>query len=140
MTLDSIRVSFGFSACFLVDCIGHNGGLTLLWDIDSLNVNIVSCSSDHIDGHISDLALKILAFHGFLRQFIDKPKTSFLAPSQAVYLLPPMVVWGGDFNEILYHSEKIGLERSNKQLTLFRTSHTECSLGFRFFWNTLSMV
>ena len=50
--MDKIKTTLGYDGCFVVDAIGHSGGLAMLWkslDTDKL----LSYSQNHIDMEIA---------------------------------------------------------------------------------------
>ena len=49
--LEPIRNRLSFSNMFVVDCIGRNGGLTLLWG-EKVDVDIQNFSQCHINGKV----------------------------------------------------------------------------------------
>lgn len=49
--LEVVKAQLGFKGLFVVDCLGHNGGLALLWR-EGFDVNIVGFSKNHIDTEV----------------------------------------------------------------------------------------
>lgn len=68
--IESLRICFGISQCFFVDCVGHSGGLTVFWR-RHVNCEILSYSQNHMDVLFSDNGVaswRLSCFYGFLER------------------------------------------------------------------------
>ncbi|XP_012853795.1 PREDICTED: uncharacterized protein LOC105973319 [Erythranthe guttata] len=92
-----------------VNKIGKSGGLALLWRKD-ITVNVLSYSQNHIDATVSMPRIEgIWRFTGFygVADHTLRHRSWNLLRTLAEGMALPWVI-GGDFNEILCNSEKIG--------------------------------
>ncbi|KAL7153226.1 hypothetical protein ABFS83_04G152200 [Erythranthe nasuta] len=130
---------FGIS----VDRVGLSGGLALLWQKD-VKVELCNFSSNHIDAVVHDgpgsRAWRFTGIYGFPEQQRRNETWSLLRQLNAQSNLPWVI--GGDFNEILFNSEKVGgLVRSPSSIEAFRAVLAECTLvdlgyvGSHFTWS-----
>ncbi|KAL8531098.1 hypothetical protein ACS0TY_007925 [Phlomoides rotata] len=64
--LEELHVKLGFDSCFNVDCIGHIGGISILWKASSV-CSVLDFSQNHIDlkvlGPLGDW--RVIKFYGF---------------------------------------------------------------------------
>ncbi|KAL8548824.1 hypothetical protein ACS0TY_007911 [Phlomoides rotata] len=64
--LEELRVKLGFDSCFNIDCIGHIGGISILWKASSI-FSVLDFSQNHIDlkvlGPLGDW--RVIRFYGF---------------------------------------------------------------------------
>ncbi|KAL9686603.1 hypothetical protein QQ045_030996 [Rhodiola kirilowii] len=127
---ESLKWKLGLRNCFPVSCKGRAGGLALLWD-DSLDVQVVSFSQNHIDVVVKcQVDVRVTLFYGdpvtgnrwrswdLLRRIHDS--------------FPVAIPWTviGDFNEILCSSESQGPNsRPNWQMNNFRSVLDDCNLS-----------
>lgn len=133
-TIFSLRVFFS------VDCAGRKGGLVLLWN-DPYDIKISSYSCGHIDCTVTH-EQNVWRFTGFYGNPNSSSRTfswKLLKSIPGLQHLPWLV--GGDFNEILYESEKVGGSlRSLSQMSAFRDVINSCTLsdlnftGEQFTW------
>jgi hypothetical protein len=64
--VEVVRVKLGFTRAFMVDLVGRNGGLALLWKDDS-EVEIQNFSRRHINAIVTQEGLeqwKLIGFYG----------------------------------------------------------------------------
>ncbi|GMI97858.1 hypothetical protein HRI_003455100 [Hibiscus trionum] len=136
-----VRKRCGFPNGIDVDAVGRSGGLSMGWK-NSCDITLRSYSVRHIDVVIKDdsvgITWRCTGFYGnpetnrrqeswnLLRSLDDSPE------------MPWLVI--GDFNEILYSSEKQGgLLRNPRQMDLFRSALEDCALddiGYLGSWFT----
>ena len=107
---------------------GRSGGLALLWERE-LDVELKSYTRNHIDAIVIDskLSLKwrITGFYGNPDTNQRKESWNLLQFLNSQFQMPWVCL--GDFNEILYASEKSGgLERSQQQMDGFRRVVNAC--------------
>lgn len=88
-------------------CERRSGGLLLLWD-KNINLEILSFSAGHIDYVIKDPIShwRFTSFYGNPNTSLRYHSWNLLKRLNCSSTLPWLV--GGDFNEILSHSEKSG--------------------------------
>lgn len=107
--LNPIKTKVGFSGFFVVDNVGHRGGLALMWN-DMAQVDIKSFSNQHIDTEVSlDGGTTVWRFTGFYG-IADRSKRRDswrLLKNLASHNDKPWVVMG-DFNDLLSNDEKKG--------------------------------
>ena len=106
----SLRSKLGYNGCFIQNCMGKKGGLILLWK-SPVAVEIKSSSLGHIDAIVSHdhWCWRFTGFYG--NPVTEQRKFSWqllvkLGSIPELSQLPWLV--GGDFNEILFDSEKRG--------------------------------
>ncbi|GKV27302.1 hypothetical protein SLEP1_g36487 [Rubroshorea leprosula] len=118
MTL--IRPDLGFDQCFVVDCVGRGGGLAMLWR-DDFNLTISTFSQSHIDVEIVDPSggeWRLTGFYGRPKVARKEESWTLLKSFKATSSQPWLCL--GDFNEILWQSEKAGgNHRPYKQMEVF---------------------
>ncbi|KAH6780165.1 hypothetical protein C2S52_011402 [Perilla frutescens var. hirtella] len=125
------KALFKYDGLFVVEAVGNRGGLILLWK-SPIDVTIRSYSQGHID-YLTSWGEKRWRFTGFygnpechLRKF-SWDLIRKLARDGQMYGLPWIV--GGDFNEILLETEKVGGNvRSNAQMEGFSEALDDCDL------------
>ncbi|XP_059439185.1 uncharacterized protein LOC132171798 [Corylus avellana] len=141
--MERVRCKFGFSNMLVVDCVGKRGGLALLWK-DEIGVEIQNFSCRHINASIchspDGRQWKFTGFYGHPEA--EKRKEAWGLLRFLTSLDPLPWVCMGDFNEILYQSEKRGGNVRNRRLMEdFQATLAFCELmdlGFRgpkFTWN-----
>ena len=66
MKIEELRIKLGFSGKFVVNSIGHSGGLAMLWD-SSLSCSISGFSNNHIDLIITESTgdWRLTGYYGF---------------------------------------------------------------------------
>lgn len=139
--LNKIKLSFNYSGCFSVDCVGRNGGLCLFWK-EEVDVLIRSYSKFHIDASIIWNS-KVWRFSGLY----GNPNANFRRHTwellQRLHNHDESTwVVGGDFNATLMHEEKEGgIPVRDCQLQMFQNAMDECGLqdldfeGDMFTWS-----
>ena len=125
----------GLQNGIIIPSEGRNGGLALLWERE-LDVELKSYTRNHIDAIVTDskLSLKwrMTGFYGNPDTNHRKESWNLLHFLNSQFQMPWVCL--GDFNEILYASEKSGgPERSQQQMDGFRRVVNACGfhdLGF----------
>ncbi|KAI3436988.1 Toprim domain-containing protein [Psidium guajava] len=114
MVVQRVRKRLKFQHQFIINPTGMSGGLALFWN-EEAGVNIFTATENFIDIQYEDASQKI----PFRVTFIYAPATykERLKVWDDIKLLKPLNrlpwVWIGDFNEILYHWEKVGRRESD---------------------------
>ncbi|KAL7158395.1 hypothetical protein ABFS83_02G140200 [Erythranthe nasuta] len=128
---------------FAVDRVGQAGGLVMLWRKET-NVDLLSYSQNHIDVEVSCLSTnfkwRCTGFYGQPDQSRRHLSWSLLRHLHTRSELPWII--GGDFNEVLCNSEKLGGNtRSPHFIEDFRSTLIDCGLsvidfeGYPFTWS-----
>jgi exonuclease III len=141
--MERIRCKMGFDNMLVVDCIGKSGGLALLWKIDE-GVEIQNYSCRHINAIVRSKpdggSWKFTGFYG--HPDASKRNEAWALLRHLAPMDPEPWMCVGDFNEILFSSEKWGgKNRSRGLMKDFHDTLSECNLvdlGFRgpkFTWN-----
>ncbi|XVF67744.1 hypothetical protein PTKIN_Ptkin10aG0146700 [Pterospermum kingtungense] len=72
--LEEIRVKIQFEGCFSVDCVGHSGGIGVLWK-SKAQVSLLNFSQNHVNLEVNDKErglVRVTGFYGFPeRQLTD---------------------------------------------------------------------
>ncbi|KAK3212709.1 hypothetical protein Dsin_017415 [Dipteronia sinensis] len=127
--LENWRVKLGFKGKLVVDSFGNSGGLCLFWS-DEVNVDLLSFSQAHIDVRICHFQKPVWRFTGFYghpRQDQRCHSWTMLRRLAGMSKLPWICM--GDFNEILWDSEKLGgITKNWKQVSDFRETLEDCGL------------
>lgn len=50
--MERVRVNLGFRSCFVVDAVGHSGGMAFLWSTN-FYVHVSGYSKYHVDATVS---------------------------------------------------------------------------------------
>jgi hypothetical protein len=140
--MEFVRMKMGFPNMFVVDCVGKGGGLALLWD-GGVEAEIQNFSQRHINVIIQEpnngARWKLSGFYGHPDATKRVEAWSLLRNLAQMQPEPWVVV--GDFNEVLFTSEKWGgCTRSERLMKDFRQVMEECELfdlgyrGPKFTW------
>ncbi|KAL4298098.1 hypothetical protein GQ457_12G013510 [Hibiscus cannabinus] len=110
-----IKASLGMDNCFTVDFGNGCNGLMLLWN-NAINVNLLSYSATHIDATVDSPtgSFHFTGFHGYYTESMKHLNWSLFDRLRQASSLPWLI--GGDFNELLCHSEKEGGRRKARGL------------------------
>lgn len=118
----------------VVSCEGEgrkrSGGVALLWS-DTMDINIITMSINHIDSHICKEGAAEWRFTGVYGppEEVNKHKTTCLLRSLRAKSDLPWVC-GGDFNLMLYSHEKQGGNGFNMmEAVMFGEAMEHCQLG-----------
>lgn len=101
-----VRKQLGFKGSFVVDPVGIGGGLALFWK-DVGMAKLISYSQHHIDVEVCIEGMaswRLTGFYGFPNRAQRSQGWDLLRSLRSKSVLPWCVL--GDFNDILYHSEK----------------------------------
>ncbi|PON98092.1 Endonuclease/exonuclease/phosphatase, partial [Trema orientale] len=127
---NGVKFHIGIPNGFVVDSVGHSGGLLLLWQ-DGWDVSIRSYSRGYIDSIItseSGVQWRFIGFYGSPYTNNRKFSWDLFRKLHSLYDLP--WVCGGDFNEILSFSEKIdGNDRQISTMVNFQMALSNCNLS-----------
>lgn len=126
--VDKLKEALKFGCNFGVPSDGKSGGLAILWK-EEINLQIRSFSMGHINTTIKEDNgwWRFIGFYG--NPITNKRKDSWdlLEKLSGSSNLPWII--GGDFNEILLASEKLGgVDKSQAQMNLFREVVDSCNL------------
>ncbi|KAA3466274.1 reverse transcriptase [Gossypium australe] len=139
--MEKVRVRCGFPNGIDIDANGTRGGLSLAWK-DDVSVSLRSFSTNHIDVLVDGGNLSTnWRFTGFYCSPYghNKEDSWNLLRKLGEDKNHPWIVCG-DFNEILYSTEKKGgIPREEKKMELFREALEDCQLqdvGFSGTWFT----
>ncbi|XP_059428616.1 uncharacterized protein LOC132162400 [Corylus avellana] len=141
--MERIRCKLGFPNMLVVDCVGKSGGLALLWN-DDVGVEIQNYSCRHINAKVcltpNKGFWKFTSFYGHPEA--NKRREAWGLLRYLVTMAPEPWIYLGDFNEILYVSEKLGgKDRHRGFMEDFQSTLTNCNLmdlgyrGPKFTWN-----
>ncbi|XP_074366501.1 uncharacterized protein LOC141707310 [Apium graveolens] len=129
MKIEDIRVKFGFSQCFAVDCIGYSGSLAVLWK-NNIACEVTGYSQNHIDVvflNNSVASWRLSCFYGFPERGRRKNSWDLIRTLSQISSLPWCIV--GDFNDLLHQSDKQGNSRHPQSLIDgFRMAIDDCNL------------
>ncbi|KAA3488997.1 reverse transcriptase [Gossypium australe] len=139
--MEKVRRSCGVSNGIDIDADGTRGSLSLAWKED-LIVTLRSFSKNHIDAMVkegnSDAEWRFTGFYGFPYDSNKNDSWNLLRKLEEDKTHPWLVC--GDFNEILYSSEKSGgIPRKERKMESFREVLEECQLediGYSGAWFT----
>ncbi|KAL4297820.1 hypothetical protein GQ457_12G013390 [Hibiscus cannabinus] len=110
-----VKASLGMNNCFTVDFGNGCNGLMLLWN-NEINVSLLSYSATHIDATVDSPtgSFHFTGFHGYYTESMKHLNWSLFDRLRQASPLPWLI--GGDFNELICHSEKEGGRRKPRGL------------------------
>ncbi|XP_019196000.1 PREDICTED: uncharacterized protein LOC109189827 [Ipomoea nil] len=103
-----LRVKLGFEGVFYVDPERQHGGLALLWRYNS-TARLISYSKNHVDVEVtveSHPPWRMTCYYGFPQRSRRRESWDVLKRLSTQSTLPWVVI--GDFNDLLFQSEKRG--------------------------------
>jgi hypothetical protein len=120
--LEYLRVKLGYVGLFVVDAVGHSGGLALFWG-DDVQLEIQNFSRRHINSIIKradcDNFWKLTSFYGHPDWTKRHESWALLCHLQHFQSIPWLVI--RDFNEIVSQNEKYGTVMTREfQMVAFR--------------------
>ncbi|XP_074344504.1 uncharacterized protein LOC141683655 [Apium graveolens] len=127
--IPNISRRFGFSGFFAVDAVGRTGGLAVLWE-SNISCTVIGSSRNYIDMHILEKNIpswRLTCYYGFPEIAHHQEAWNLLRQLAQINSLPWCIF--GDFNDLLYASDKSGNHPHPQGLLEgFRTAVQECSL------------
>ena len=138
--LKEIKQKIEFDNLFIVERNNRGGGLAIFWR-NSVDLQVDSCSPNHIDSIINKGKEEVWRFIGFYGEpMTHKQIESWNKLRQLHKKFKILWLCAGDFNEIMRNSEKLGgSNRNQTQMQLFRDVADECGfidLGYAGPWHT----
>ncbi|XP_057426510.1 uncharacterized protein LOC130719933 [Lotus japonicus] len=141
---DRVKNVTGLDCCLAMNCSGRKraGGIAMLWK-SNLDVNLLSCSANHISVIVTDewdQKWCLSGVYGYPEEENKVKTLELLGSLRSQY--QGMWICLGDFNLICNSSEKSGGRTANlNQMRQFKDTLEECGLtdlgftGFPFTWN-----
>ncbi|GMI76000.1 hypothetical protein HRI_001269300 [Hibiscus trionum] len=128
--MEKLRKFCGFNNGIDVSARGRSGGLSLGWKANC-NVSLRSFSDRHIDVSFTDdldgFSWRFTGFYGAPEERNRDDSWNLLRQLNDTNDLPWLVL--GDFNELLFATEKFGgRQRNQRQMDNFAAALNECSL------------
>ncbi|XP_074360389.1 uncharacterized protein LOC141701635 [Apium graveolens] len=121
---------FGFSNFFSVDRQGRGGGIAVMWK-HSTSCEVVDFSQNHIDIVITEnsaASWRLTCYYGFSERDRRNAAWDFIRLLASKSQLPWCIF--GDFNDLLYASDKKGRHPHPQNLLKgFKTAIEDCLLG-----------
>ncbi|GLU08005.1 hypothetical protein SLE2022_249380 [Rubroshorea leprosula] len=128
--MEKVRRRLGFKHCFIVDRVGHSGGLAMLWNLD-IQLSLLSYSQNHIDMEVEGMVSsnwRFTGYYGHLERHNRKRSWLLLRDLAAKFDLPWLI--SEDFNDLLHLDEKLGGTSQPKwMLHRFRDVVDACDLA-----------
>lgn len=116
-----------YEGCFSIECVGHKGGLGVLWRSKDV-AQVDGFSKWHVDLLVilkDEMPYRMTLFYGYADRNERHKSWSLLRQLAASSALPWVIL--GDFNELLYMSEKKGCLSHRERLILaFREAVEDC--------------
>ncbi|XP_031096875.1 uncharacterized protein LOC116001121 [Ipomoea triloba] len=138
---ERLRVKLGFEGLFYVDSVGRSGGLALLWRKNN-TARLMSFSRNHVDVEVNMIGLgvwRMTGFYGFPERGRRNASWDLLRSLAGRSSLLWVVI--GDFNDLLFQSEKRGgIPHPDNLLRGFGEAVEDCGLaqlpmrGYQFTW------
>ena len=127
--IEALRLKFSFSQCFSVDCVGHSGGLAVFWK-HQVRCEIAGYSRNHIDVVFTENnapSWRLSCFYGFPERQRSTNSWQLIRTLAGVSQLPWCIF--GDFNDLLYSSDKFGdVPHPQSLLDGFKLAVEDCLL------------
>ncbi|XP_019180182.1 PREDICTED: uncharacterized protein LOC109175373 [Ipomoea nil] len=105
---ERLRVKLGFEGVFYVDPERQRGGLALLWRYNN-TARLISYSKNHVDVEVTldnHPPWRMTCYYGFPKRSMRRESWELLKRLSMQSTLPWVVI--GDFNDLLFQSEKRG--------------------------------
>ncbi|XP_062114673.1 uncharacterized protein LOC133825790 [Humulus lupulus] len=136
-----LRVSLGFEGCFAVDCMGHSGGVAMLWRFKE-EASLLSYGHNHVDMEMSldgHPRFRLTGFYGEPNRHLREDSWRKLRQLASASSLPWCLM--GNLNNVLSNRDKRGGRPYPSWLINgFQETLLECSLvdmdlvGHQFTW------
>ncbi|XP_019164319.1 PREDICTED: uncharacterized protein LOC109160487 [Ipomoea nil] len=105
--MESVRVQLGFDSVFVVDAVGHSGGLAMLW-LNSVCLQVTAYDSNFIDARVELEAgspgWRFTGYYGFSERARRREAWQLLR-NLAGQSTEPWVIMG-ELNDLLHQNEK----------------------------------
>lgn len=139
--INNITDKFGFNNVFTVDKVGRSGGMAVLWN-RKVECQVIDSSNNHIDMHIMEnyvAVWRLTCYYGYPERSRRREAWDMLRKLSENVSLQWCLF--GDFNDLLYDSDKRG-PHSHPQYLMdgFRLAIEDCGLteidlvGGEFAW------
>ncbi|XP_062088458.1 uncharacterized protein LOC133795019 [Humulus lupulus] len=136
-----LRVILGFEGCFAVDCLGHSGGVAMLWR-NREDASLISYGHSHVDMELqlSDHPkFRLTGFYGEPNRSLREESWRRLRQLTSSSSLPWCLM--GDLNNVLSNRDKRGGRPYPSGLICgFQEAISDCNLidmdliGYQFTW------
>ena len=106
--IEQLRIKFGFSQCFAVDCNGRSGGLGVFWRHNA-SCEITGYSQNHVDIHFmhnNTAVWRLSCFYGLPERSRRQHSWNLIRTLASRSDIPWCII--GDFNDLLYDTDKWG--------------------------------
>ncbi|KAH9779367.1 reverse transcriptase domain-containing protein [Citrus sinensis] len=128
--LEKIKIQLGYAGLFVVDKVGRSGGLAFFWKPNFI-VHLIKFGKTFIDVAVRNSEGKywrVTGFYGFPESSRRRESWSLLRSLALASSLPWVCI--GDFNDLLYLSEKRGKHEAVLESGLFDLG----MVGYPFTW------
>lgn len=139
--MERIGAQLGYDGSFVVDCVGHSGRIALFWK-NQQGVKLISYSRNRIDVEVrldDMVAWRLTGYDGMPERNWRRESWNLLRKLANLSILPWCCI--GDFNDLMYGSEKRGFVlHPNWLLEGFRSAVHDSGLtdlgmiGYSFTW------
>lgn len=139
--VEQVRTQIGFDGCFVVEALGHSGGLIMLWQYVN-DVSVLNFSNSHVDLKVSIPNLPLFRLTGF---YGDPNRSSRTRGWSKIWRLAEInqLPWCliGDLNNTPSHTDKKGgIPYPNWLIQGFQSVVSDCDLldlpleGHQYTW------
>lgn len=127
--MKNIAEKLGFRNVFIVEKVGRSGGLAVLWK-HNVVCQVVDSSNNYVDIHVTEnaiVACRLTCYYGIPDRGRRKEAWEMLRKLSSSSNLPWFIF--GDFNDLLYASDKHGTNPHPQHLVEgFRMAIEDCGL------------
>lgn len=128
--IEALHIKFGFAQCFSVDKVGQGGGLAVFWKTN-VNCQVSGFSQNHVDIQFLEANIvtwRLTCFYGYPERSRRKNSWDFIRQLSNISQVPWLIF--GDFNDLLYKSDKWGsFEHPQSLMDGFRLAIEDSSLS-----------